>query len=103
MVIRKTTTREIKSSLGRFLAILAIVALGVGFFSGLKVCKSAMLSAGDTYLKDLSFYDYRLLSTLGFTEEDADKFAAISGVKSAEGVSPVIFFISVSRKAPRMF
>lgn len=28
----KTTLREIKQSMGRYLAILAIVALGVGFF-----------------------------------------------------------------------
>ena len=31
-MIWKSTFREIKESLGRFLAILAIVALGVGFF-----------------------------------------------------------------------
>lgn len=85
MVIRKTTTREIKSSVGRFLAILAIVALGVGFFSGLKVCRKAMLITGDDYLSEHAFYDYRLLSTLGFTEEDVTAFTDISGVESAEG------------------
>ena len=29
--------------MGRFLSILSIVALGVGFFSGLKVTKNAMI------------------------------------------------------------
>ena len=42
----KSTFREIKGSFGRWFAILAIVALGVGFFSGLKVCKAAFLEIG---------------------------------------------------------
>lgn len=34
--IFKTTVREIRESLGRYMAILAIVALGVGFFTALR-------------------------------------------------------------------
>ena len=41
---RKNNRRELRHSLGRFLAIVAIVALGVGFFAGLKVAQPAMLS-----------------------------------------------------------
>ena len=75
----KTTLREIRASLGRYLAIFAIIALGVGFFSGLKVTKEAMLDAGDRFVKDTDMFDYRLISTLGLTDEDVDKFATISG------------------------
>ena len=35
--MRKTTFREIKNSFSRWIAILAICALGVGFFTGLKI------------------------------------------------------------------
>ena len=42
-VMFKSTLREIKGSFGRWAAIFAIIALGVGFFCGLKVCKSAFL------------------------------------------------------------
>ena len=38
---RKNNRRELRHSLGRFLAIVAIVALGVGFFAGLKVAQPA--------------------------------------------------------------
>ena len=38
----KLTWREITKSLGRYLAIFAIVALGVGFFCGLRLTKTAM-------------------------------------------------------------
>lgn len=72
-MLLKSTLREIKSSLGRFLAILAIIALGVGFFGGLKVTKPSMIRTLDEYLNEQKFYDYRLLSSIGFEEEDIDR------------------------------
>ena len=80
-----STFREIKETLGRFLAILAIVALGVGFFAGLKVTGPAMLAAMERYFIDTQFYDYRLISTLGFEDQDVEALAQMEGVKAAEG------------------
>lgn len=94
-MMRKTTLREIKQSFGRFFAIFAIVALGVSFFAGLKVTKKVMTGSADKYLKDEQFYDYRLLSTLGFEEEDIEAFTAKEDVRAAEGaVSADIIFIN---------
>ena len=81
----KSTLREIKGSFGRWFAILAIVALGVGFFSGLKVCKDAFTKTGDEYLSAHSFFDFQLFSTLGLESEDVETIAAVDGVKYAEG------------------
>ena len=53
--MRKTTLREIKGSFSRWIAILAICMLGVGFFCGLKVCKEAFILTGDTFLSDNCF------------------------------------------------
>lgn len=83
--IWKSTFREIKQSLGRFLAILAIVALGVGFLAGLKATQPAMLKTTEDYYERTDFYDYRLLSTVGFGKDDVEVFAALEGVKAAEG------------------
>ena len=77
--------RSIRTSLGRYLAILAIVALGVGFFAGLKSSYPAMLSTADRYLREQRFHDFRLLSTLGFTDADAAAFETLDGVALAEG------------------
>ena len=81
----KTTLREIRQSLGRYLAIFAIVALGVGFFAGLKITKTVMVESADAYLEENQLYDYRLLSTLGFEEEDVEAFRAKEDVRAAEG------------------
>ena len=84
--IYRSSLREIRQSLGRYLAILAIVGLGVGFFAGLRLCQPSMAETGIGYLEQYRLYDFRLLSTLGFTEEDAAYFASLEGVA---GVSPV--------------
>ena len=62
--------RSIRGSLGRFLAILAIVALGVGFFAGIKSSQPDLLHSLDRYYRGQHMYDFQLLSSLGFTEED---------------------------------
>ena len=72
----KNNRREIKHTLERYIAIVAIIALGVGFFSGLKITKTAMVNNLNTYASEHKMYDYRLISTLGLTAEDVDYFKA---------------------------
>lgn len=83
--MRKTSLREIRHSLGRYLAIFSIVALGVIMFAGLRVCREDMTATADKYFKQTSFYDYRALSTLGFDLGDAEKLAGENGVRYAQG------------------
>lgn len=97
-VMTKTTFREIKSSFGRWAAILSIVALGVGFFCGLKMCKDDFVKTGDDYITRLNLYNYELMTTLGLEEEDVDIIAAIEGVAAAEGAwsADVLFTVADS-------
>ncbi len=81
----RSTLREIRQSLGRYLAIMAIVGLGVGFFAGLRMCQPAMMATGVEYLDTYRLYDFRLLSTLGFTEDDVAEVSAMDGVAIARG------------------
>ena len=91
----KLTMRQIRSSLGRFLAIVAIVALGVGFFCGLRLTKTAMVHTLDDYTETHAMYDFRLASTVGFDESDAaslgadPRIAACEGEKSADAIASV--------------
>ena len=82
---RKNNSRELLHTLGRFLAIFAIVALGVGFFAGIQLARPAMAEICRDYLEETRFYDFQLVSTLGLTEEDRAYFAAMDGVAAAEG------------------
>ncbi len=84
-MMRKTTLREIWQSLGRYLAIFAIVAMGVGFFAGLKITRAVMVESAGAYLGEKQLYDYRLLSTLGFEQADVDVLAAKDDVRAVEG------------------
>lgn len=88
---RKNNRRELTKTLGRYLAILAIIALGVGFFAGLMVTQTAMLRTLDAYIARTELYDYRLLSTLGITGEDEAYFASLEGISVAEGSNSVDF------------
>ncbi len=81
----KTTYREIRQSFGRYFAILAIVALGVGFFVGLMVVTPAMVRNGGRYLNSHDLYDLRLLSTLGFEKDSVEAFTGREDVKAVEG------------------
>ena len=84
-MMRRTTFREIKNTFGRFAAIMAIIALGVGFFSGLKMTKPDMVNTVSNFLDEENFYDLHLLSTLGYTDDDVDAFAGEKDVLYAEG------------------
>ncbi len=81
----KTTLREIQQSFGRYFAILAIVALGVGLFSGLKVTKQAMLKSAQQYFEQTQMYDVRLLSTIGFDTDAAKQLSRKERVLAAQG------------------
>ena len=96
-MLSRSIFRTIRSSFGRYVAILSIIALGVGFFAGLRVSEATMLATGDGYLKDQNLYDLRLISTLGLTEEDVSAFSELPGVDQAVGsVSADAIFLTES-------
>ena len=83
--MHRSTRRDIRGSFGRFFAIFAIIALGVGFFSGVRITTPAMVHTMDEMFKEKNFFDYDLVSTLGWEEEDVKKIREIPEVRSAEG------------------
>lgn len=83
-MMKKAAFREIKGSFGRYFAILAIIALGVGFFSGVRITTPAMVNTINSFLDENQFYDYRILSSSGWSESDAESFEAEDDVRSAE-------------------
>ena len=74
--------RSIKGSLGRFLAIAGIAALGCGFYAGLGMTGADMRSAADAFYDDTNLYDVRLVSTLGFGKSQVAEMARVDGVEA---------------------
>lgn len=81
----KNIWREIRGSISRFLAIFCITALGVGFLAGLLSTTPDMRYSADAYYDNTRLMDIRLLSTMGFCDEDITAVAETEGILAAEG------------------
>lgn len=82
--IRKDFYVEIHRSLGRFLSIFFIVAMGVAFFSGIRAGEPDMRYSGDAYFDRNNVMDLRVIGTLGLTEKDVEALKKTEGVESVE-------------------
>lgn len=81
----KDALREIKKSYKRFISILLMAFLGVGFFAGIRASSPDMLDTIDTYYKNQNVYDIQLLSTLGLTSDDINAISKIENVEHVDG------------------
>ncbi|MEG1425451.1 MAG: FtsX-like permease family protein [Raoultibacter sp.] len=78
----KEIIRSITHSWGRFLAIAAIVALGTGFYAGLRMTAPDMRIAADIFYDGTELSDLRVLSTFGLSDADIDALRAVEGVEA---------------------
>lgn len=77
----KDIIREIKRTKSRFFSIFAIIALGAGFFSGLKAACPDMLATQESYFHDNNLMDIHMLSTYGFDNGDIEAIRAVDGIR----------------------
>lgn len=81
----KDCFKQIKKTNKRFLSILLMALLGVGFFVGIRASSPDMKLTIDKYFDDSNVYDVEILSTLGLTDEDINAVKNIDGVKEVYG------------------
>lgn len=82
--LRKNIFREIWQTKSRFISILAIIALSIGFFSGIKSSAPSLIKTADDYFIENNLMDFRLVSTVGFDDDD------ISAIEESEDVMQVM-------------
>ena len=102
----KNTFRSIKNTFGRFIAIFAIIALGSGFFSGIKAASPDMKKNAWNYYNEHSLDDIHIMSTLGFEQNEVDDIGSLDDAFYPEGAYSSDLFIesdSVSRKAVKVY
>ncbi len=83
--MRKNLRQTILKSMGRYLAIVAIIALGAGMFVGLLSTKMDMVETAQNYTDNQNMFDLRLLSTYGWAKGDVAEVAQMPGIVDAEG------------------
>ena len=83
--LKKDFLREIRGSLGRFLSILLIVALGTSLFVGLTATEPDMITSGDRYADESRLMDIKVVSTYGLTDDDLAAIERLPSIEEAEG------------------
>ena len=84
MLLFKNSFIKIRKSLGRFFSLIFIVALGSAFFAGVRETSLDMIRTVDNYYDEYSLMDYRIVSTMGLTDED------IASLRELENVDKVV-------------
>ena len=84
--MRKNLLQSILKSFGRYIAIVAIIALGASLFVGLLMTKTDMVATGQKYMDEQNMFDLRLISTYGWTEDELATVLELEQVVDAEGV-----------------
>ena len=94
----KNLLRDIKNTLSRFLSIIIIIAVGVAFYSGVRSTSPDMKRSGDYYFRKNNLMDFKLISTLGLTEEDLEEIGKIEGVTKAQGAYSLDAVIKIDKR-----
>ncbi len=84
--MRKNLLQSILKSFGRYIAIVAIIALGAAMFVGLLMTKTDMVATGQKFMDEQNMYDLRLISTYGWAEEQLAAIESLDCVVEAEGI-----------------
>ena len=69
--------------MGRFLSIFAIVALGCGFFAGIKATMPDMVDSANDYFEENRLMDYKMMSTIGVRSQDVEAVKKADNVEGA--------------------
>ena len=85
--MRKNLTQSIVKSLGRYIAIVAIIALGASLFVGLLMTKADMVETGQRFMDRQNMFDLRLMSSYAWSKSSVDEVSRLDGIVDAEGVA----------------
>ncbi len=99
---RKDLLREMKKSFNRYISIMAIMALGVAFYAGVRSAEPDMQLSAKKYFDETNYMDIRVLGTFGMTEDDVDEIKGMYGVKQAEGGYQTELFLEAGQRDYQM-
>lgn len=78
----KDIFRSIARTKARFISIIAIVALGISVFAGIKATAPDLKDTASKYFLDNNLMDINVISTIGLTDTDIYEISQLSGVEA---------------------
>ena len=91
----KDSIKQIKKTNKRFISILLMAFMGVGFFAGVRATSPDMKITLDKYLDNYNVYDINVVSTLGLTADDINAISKVDGVEKAFGTYSEDVFVTI--------
>jgi putative ABC transport system permease protein len=79
-LLYKNTRLKIGKSFGRYISLLVIIMVGVGFYAGIQATAPDIVKVADGYYKDYVLMDFKIVSSLGLTDDDVYVLKQLGGV-----------------------
>ena len=102
-MMRRNLTQTIRHSLGRYIAIVAIIALGAGLFTGLKVTKVDMVATVQRYTDRQNMFDLQVMNSYGWTEDDVFELSKTEGIDEVEGAISLDVLVHMGNNEDQAF
>lgn len=80
----KDSIKKVVANKSRYISIILIIALGVGFFTGMNSISFDMQKTAEVYLKDSNVYDFQIIYNLGIVDKDIEELKNIEGITNVE-------------------
>jgi len=82
-MLYKNTLLKIKKHFGRYISLLIIIMIGVGFYAGIEATAPDIIKVADSYYRSNKLMDFKIVSTLGLTDNDVKAIKQVNGVANA--------------------
>jgi putative ABC transport system permease protein len=66
----KNALMKVKKSYGRFLSLIIIIAVGIGFFAGIRASSPNIINSVNTYYENNDFMDFKIVGSMGLDDDD---------------------------------
>ena len=102
-MMRRNLSQTIRHSIGRYIAIVAIIALGAGLFTGLKVTKVDMVATVQDYTDRQNMFDVQVMNSYGWTDDDVFALSKTPGIDGCEGTISLDVLVHMGNNEDQAF
>lgn len=89
---------KIKDNYKRFLSLLCMALLGVGFYAGIQAASPDMIKTLDNFYDENNVYDIEVVSNLGLTKEDVKELSKVKNIEKVVGTYSKDVYLNINNK-----